>query len=221
MTQTTLPPLRPQPAPVKDKPVSREKSRSGDRPASGRPDPPPPRDYPPRAASHRRSQWKRIALLVFCMMIMCMGVGAGIAISFLNHYLDQLPTIPYLEDYRPWMPSRIFAGDESHQLVADFFSPRQNREVVPLSEIPENLINAVLGMEDFDFYEHPGISPRGFLRAAYVDLRTRSLQQGGSTLTMQLAEDLIVNKHVPYDIPDMGLKSFQQKLWEILLALQI
>lgn len=223
MTQTALPPLRPKPIPAKVPPYGegQEKSRAEIPPVSAGRSGAPAGEKRSRPVPRRRSKWKRIALLLFCMMIMTMGVGAGIAISFLNHYLDQLPTIPYLEDYRPWMPSRVFSGDDAHELVADFFSPRQNREVVPLSEIPENLINAVIGMEDYYFYEHPGISPRGFLRAAYADFRAGSLQQGGSTLTMQLAEDLIVNKHVPYEIPEMGLKSFQQKLWEILLALQI
>src|SRR5690606_4232250 len=75
---------------------------------------------------------------------------------------------------------------------------------------------------DRNFYDHFGIDIRGVARAAYVDLVTWSRRQGASTLTIQLAEDLIKNDHLPYRFDEnISLKSFQQKFWEVVLALQI
>ncbi len=168
----------------------------------------------------KRSFWKPLALML-CLFSLLAGTTAGVGIGILNIYLDQLPTIPYLEDYSPWMPSRMFSGDEQNELIADFFNQRQNREMVPLAEMPKDLIDAVITLEDIRFYKHFGISPRAFIRAAYHDLRTGRREQGGSTITMQLAEDLILNDHLPYQLPQTGLKTFTQKIFEVLLALQI
>lgn len=164
---------------------------------------------------------KKWMMVVLAMLTLMVGSTVGIAVGLINHYLDQLPEIPYLEDYQPWMPSRLFSGDAGKTLIADFFNPKQNRDYVPLTEIPENLINAIIAMEDVEFYSHPGFSVKGFLRAAYANYRAKTIVQGGSTLTIQLAEDLIKNKYLPYDLPDVGLRSYEQKLREIMLALQI
>ncbi len=168
-----------------------------------------------------RAKYKLFFFITLCVLIVSIGTLVGVTVGLLNQYLDQLPKISYLEDYRPRMVTRMFSGDESHQLVADFFEDGQNRKVTPLADIPENLKNAVIALEDFEFYDHPGISPRGFVRAAIVDIQRGNLSQGGSTLTMQLAEDLIKNRHLDYELPSMGLKSIQQKVAEIFLALQI
>ncbi len=153
--------------------------------------------------------------------VIMMGVLVGSAVGIFNHYLEQLPAIPYLEDYRPWMPSRMYSGGERKTLIADFFSPKQNREVVPLSSMPEYLIKAVIAKEDIRFYEHFGISPKDILRAAYVNFKSGRIREGASTITIQLAEDLIKNEHLPYQLPKVGLRSYTQKLYEVLLTLQI
>ena len=157
----------------------------------------------------------------FLILLFCSSTVVGMVVGYINRYLDEMPAIPYLEDYRPSMPSQLFSGDTRHLLIADFFDDRQNREVVPLSVMPKTLKDAAVALEDMRFYEHCGISPSDFLRAAVHDIKTQSLEQGGSTITMQLAEDLIKNHHLQLELPEMGLKSFSQKFWEILLALQI
>lgn len=184
---------------------------------------PQPKPLPEKVSLHlkkKKSFWKPIFVMLGIFFLLS-GIAVGIGIGLLNHYLDQMPTIPYLENYSPWMPSRMFSGSEEPELIADFFNHRQNREMVPLYEMPQNLINAVVGLEDIRFYKHFGISPRAFVRAAYHDLRTGTREQGGSTITMQLAEDLILNKLLPYKLPQTGAKAFTQKIFEILLALQI
>jgi len=182
-----------------------------------------PRPLPKRVEKHiqkQKSFWKPI-LWMLGIFFLTSGVVVGVGIGILNQYLDLLPTIPYLENYSPWMPSRMFSGQPEGVLIADFFNDRQNREMAPLFEMPKNLINAVVTLEDIRFYKHFGIDLRGFVRAAVYDLKTGTRDQGGSTLTMQLAEDLILNKLLPYQLPQTGAKAFVQKIYEVLLSLQI
>ena len=60
-----------------------------------------------------------------------------------------------------------------------------------LDEFPDHLVNAVLAMEDSDFWEHGGVSYTGILRALYANVKGR--RQGGSTITQQLAKNLFLN----------------------------
>jgi penicillin-binding protein 1B len=71
----------------------------------------------------------------------------------------------------------------------------QIREVLKFEEFPEQIPLAVMAAEDNRFYEHFGIDPRGFLRAIFVDLKTLSLSQGGSTITQQLVKNLMERRN--------------------------
>ncbi|MCM2269174.1 MAG: PBP1A family penicillin-binding protein [Thermoanaerobaculia bacterium] len=76
-------------------------------------------------------------------------------------------------------------------LVATFYGPELlERRPTPLAELPDDVVRAVLAAEDASFFEHPGISPTGLLRAVWTNLRAGSVRQGGSTLTQQLAKNL-------------------------------
>lgn len=68
----------------------------------------------------------------------------------------------------------------------------ENRNPVPLERIPKHVRNAVLAMEDARFYEHPGIDAIGVARALVADLLAGELEQGGSTLTQQVAKNLFL-----------------------------
>jgi 1A family penicillin-binding protein len=65
-----------------------------------------------------------------------------------------------------------------------------NRQIVTLGEISPWLVKATLAVEDRRFYEHAGVDVRGLARAAWVDMRHMSKQEGASTLTQQLARNL-------------------------------
>ncbi|WP_373232927.1 transglycosylase domain-containing protein [Cohnella sp.] len=68
-----------------------------------------------------------------------------------------------------------------------------NRQIVKLSDISPWLVKATLAVEDRRFYEHAGVDVRGLARAAWVDIRHLSKQQGASTLTQQLARNLYLS----------------------------
>ena len=82
---------------------------------------------------------------------------------------------------------------------------------VPLSEIPAMLRQAVVATEDASFWTNPGIDPKGIARSLLVDIATASFQQGGSTITQQLARDMLLNPR----------KTLWRKAKEMLLALVI
>jgi len=87
------------------------------------------------------------------------------------------------------------------------------RDIIKIGEVPRDLINALISMEDHRFYEHSGISIRGIARALIVDILTMSTRQGASTITQQLARNM-------YNT--IGFKkTVTRKLREFLTAIQI
>jgi penicillin-binding protein 1B len=68
----------------------------------------------------------------------------------------------------------------------------QERKVVKLAEVPPLVVKTILAVEDERFYSHYGVDPIGVLRAMWVNLRSLSFQQGGSTLTQQLVKNFFL-----------------------------
>ncbi len=68
---------------------------------------------------------------------------------------------------------------------------REIRKVLTFEDIPAPIWQAIISVEDPRFLEHAGLDPRGILRAIWVNLRTGSLAQGGSTITAQLVKNLM------------------------------
>ncbi|MDP9070533.1 MAG: penicillin-binding protein [Actinomycetota bacterium] len=68
----------------------------------------------------------------------------------------------------------------------------ENRVLVRLDQVPEVVVDAVLAVEDNDFFEHGGLDPTAIARATFADLRGRSLQ-GGSTITQQYVKNVYLN----------------------------
>jgi len=69
----------------------------------------------------------------------------------------------------------------------------QERKVVKLAEVPPLLVKTILALEDERFYHHFGVDPIGVMRAMWVNLRSLSFKQGGSTLTQQLVKNFFLS----------------------------
>jgi penicillin-binding protein 1A len=87
----------------------------------------------------------------------------------------------------------------------------ENRETVPYDQLPRDLINAVVAVEDAKFYQHGGYDLFGIVRAALKNVTAGHVRQGGSTITQQLARNSFSLKE----------KTFRRKLLEIFLARRI
>ncbi len=100
------------------------------------------------------------------LVVLCLGVGAGFVV--LRVLSRDLPSPARLQTIRPPSKTLIFAanGDTLHE----YFT--QNRVNLPLEQVPEGLIHAVIATEDRRFYQHYGVDLGGILRAIFVDVRT-------------------------------------------------
>jgi len=86
---------------------------------------------------------------------------------------------------------RLPSIDLEPELLSLVFGKQQEeRMIVPLSESPKNLVNAVLAAEDARFYRHAGIDPFAVVRAAFTNVRSGKIVQGGSTITQQTVKNL-------------------------------
>jgi penicillin-binding protein 1A len=85
---------------------------------------------------------------------------------------------------------------------------KQN-DSIPLEEMPDHLLKAVLATEDRRFYEHFGIDLPGTLRAIVTNARAGGVRQGGSSITQQLAKNLFLNNE----------RTIERKIKEAFLAL--
>jgi 1A family penicillin-binding protein len=87
----------------------------------------------------------------------------------------------------------------------------QNRTNIPLSEIPQNLKNATLAIEDKHFYQNKGFSLEGYARAFVNTLLFRRRLAGGSTITQQLVKNVLLTNE----------RSIERKIKEFILAIQV
>ena len=93
--------------------------------------------------------------------------------------------------------------------IASYYGPDlQERRPIALEDLPQDLVNSVLAVEDAGFWHHSGVSVRGILRAAWVNLRSGEVTQGGSTLTQQLVKNLFLTHE----------RRFERKMRELVLA---
>src|SRR5208337_2250823 len=88
---------------------------------------------------------------------------------------------------------------------------RTKRRLVTYDEIPPNLVQAVLAIEDRRFFEHSGVNYWRLMEAVFHDLTTGQKQQGGSTLTMQLARGFFLSPE----------KRIKRKIIEIVITFQL
>jgi penicillin-binding protein 1A len=87
----------------------------------------------------------------------------------------------------------------------------ENRETIPYEQIPRDLVNAVVAVEDSKFYQHGGYDFWGIVRAALKNFAAGHVRQGASTITQQLARNSFSLKE----------RTFGRKLLEIFLARRI
>ena len=151
--------------------------------------------------------WKLIDRVALAFLLLC-SIALGAAAGLLFVYESDLPEIRALETYRPNVVTEIYADDG--QLVGSF--ALQRRILMTWEQTPKVLYNAVTAIEDQHFEDHWGVDFPRVAGAAYRNILKRRKAEGASTITMQLAGNLFL---------DRSERSFRRKVQEILLALQI
>lgn len=155
----------------------------------------------------RRRRISRFRMYTEVTVLALLAVSLGVVAGAFFSVLKMLPSSADIASYEPTEATKIYSSDGV--VLADIFE--ENREIVPIGDMPKNLQNATVAIEDERFYKHPGIDLQGIARAIYQNLRRRHLAQGASTLTQQLARNIYLTRE----------KSVSRKLKEILLALEL
>ena len=150
---------------------------------------------------------ERVAGRAAFLLLLSTAAVFGIMLALILVYSVNLPQMTELERYRPSTTTELY--DVHGKMFGSFAAER--RIVVPYSQIPPVLREAILSIEDKDFYRNGGVNLVRVVGAAYEDVHTKGKAQGASTLTMQLARNLFLSSE----------KTYGRKLQEIFLTLQI
>lgn len=145
--------------------------------------------------------------IFFNAILIILVVLFGISVAALKWFSRDLPSIARLEMIEPALKTKILAADST--VIREFFE--QNRILMPIYNIPPDVQQTFLAVEDRRFYKHFGIDFIRFFAAVWKDIMHWSRSEGASTITQQLSRDLFLTKE----------KTFPRKIKEALLAFRI
>lgn len=154
-----------------------------------------------------RLRWQK-ALLILLIAMLVLGGWA-------YHWLfTDLPSIDSLEAGLALPSTRIY--DRNHVLLYEILPPEGGRNTaIGLDTIPASCQQAVIATEDANFYTHPGVDIEGVIRALWINVRGGEVLAGGSTITQQVARNLLLEPEQRVE------RSLQRKLRESILAIRL
>ena len=148
-----------------------------------------------------------ITRYLFAPLFFAVILGLVIITAVYFYYLPQVPSVSQLRNTQLNLPLRVYSKDD--QLIAEFGEYR--RRPITYEQVPDDLRNAFISIEDSRFYDHKGVDFRGIARAVVSAFKSRRVTQGASTITMQVARNFYLSND----------RTLDRKLREALLALKI
>ena len=145
-----------------------------------------------------------IKYILGIIAVIIVGVLSWLIYLYLNLRFD----IDKIVNYKPPLTTQFF--DKNGELVANIFD-KENRVYVEYDDIPPRVIEALLAIEDTQFFEHSGVNLDAISRALIKDIKARKLVEGASTLTQQLVKTLLLTRE----------KKLIRKIKEALLAIRV
>jgi len=155
-----------------------------------------------------------IIAVFLAIQVLVTFVFSGILIFAFQAVASFFEDLPNLEDFSPTesaLTSKIYAADGT--LIATFHG-EENRELVSYEQIPRNLINAVIAIEDERFYQHKGFDIEGIIRSFIINLMSGEIEQGATTIT----QGYIKNVYLPEEKYNI---TYERKIKEAALAYQL
>jgi len=139
--------------------------------------------------------------------LLLMGVLAPFAVIgyFLKEYSFDVSLIV---DYKPPMTTKIY--DKNGEKIANIFE-EEHRYYAKFNEIPSQVVEALLAIEDTTFFEHPGINVDAIFRAIIKDVQAGKMVEGASTITQQLVKNRLLTRE----------KKLSRKVQEVIYALKV
>ncbi len=176
------------------------------------------RNAGPRGAAKKpqrgffRRFWWAFALTPVVLVLLGLGV---LVVAYLR--IDLPKALPPVQT--------TFVYDRNDELLSTVHGA-VDRTLIPFTQMPQHLREAILAVEDARFYDHGGVDLRGTIRAAWSDLVARETVQGGSTITQQLVKRVYAGH---YTAPgDNGIRDYvvpprtvKEKVREVLLAIKV
>ena len=160
-----------------------------------------------RARQEQGSYFVTIVRFLF-WSILFLVISGGFSVVGIYFYLcEDLPQISSLTDYHPPVITTVFSDD--NRKIAEFYKER--RIVVPLSDIPQVMIDAFIAAEDARFVKHKGIDLFSIVRAFLKNIEAGTIVQGGSTITQQVTKSFFLTPE----------RSYSRKIKEAILAYRI
>ncbi len=154
-----------------------------------------------------RRRRTKIALLVL-MALFCAST------ALYTWVFAGLPDVDEIETRLALPSTRIY--DRQGRLLYQIADPHTGlNQQVSRADVPDCLIQATLATEDANFYQHPGVDWQGIVRALWINLRGGEVVAGGSTITQQVARNLL------FDPQQRAERTLRRKLRESVLALQL
>ncbi|MES2134727.1 MAG: transglycosylase domain-containing protein [Patescibacteria group bacterium] len=150
-----------------------------------------------------RKHKRNIALILGAGALFSFGVLALWAVSL------KIPDITSLETRKVEQSTKIY--DRTGTVLLDDLSENMKRTVVKSDEISPYIKQATVAIEDTEFYNHIGVRPIAFLRAAIVNVLSLGFEQGGSTITQQVVKNSILTLD----------KTIARKVKEWILAIKL
>ena len=153
----------------------------------------------------RRLRPKGVALGILVVAFVVTGMGLCLWL------LSGLPEVDDLSLYTAMPSSYVY--DRHGRLLFEMPPPHTgSHSPVPLAEVPEALRQATIATEDASFYANPGVDAVAIVRALWIDLRGGEILSGGSTITQQLARNLLLSPEERYE------QTLKRKVREAILA---
>jgi len=167
-----------------------------------------PRGSTPRNLKNKLNR-QRGGLVFRIVLLLALAVPAAFTSPWYVAYAAPLPDVSQLDSDVP--ADTILYASDGTTAIADLHPPGYQHYYEPLSAMGTTLPEALLAIEDRNFYSEPGIDPAGIARAAIVDLKAHDTVQGASTITQQLVKVRLLG-----DQPTL-----QRKLTEALLSFAV
>ena len=133
------------------------------------------------------------------------AVAVIVAVLWSALLLSNLPDVSILKNYRPAAASEVL--DREGRVLTQYYD-RKFRIWVPLSSLPDIVIQAVVTAEDDTFFEHKGVNYKATWNALVHDAQKKRFARGGSTITQQMIKNVLLSRE----------KTITRKLREYVLA---
>ncbi len=157
----------------------------------------------------RRPFAKRVIKKLFFTALVCFVSAPVVFVGAVAWYSRDLPDPNKLIERALPLSTKIY--DRTSQTLLYEIHGEEQRSLVTIGEIPDNIKFATIVAEDKNFYSHKGFDLRGILRAIVIDIMRGKKAQGGSTITQQFIKNSLLT----------GRKTFGRKIKELVLAYQL